>query len=343
MNVGKQIKGLRLQKNVKQEELAAYLQISYQAVSKWETGSSVPDISLLPKIATYFGVTIDELFQIPNEAQFERIENMYWNERRIKKETFEQVVHFLEEVIKEESGNVRAYENLAYLYNHRAHSDHELASEYAKKVLELQPDNKNGWVAYLEANGGLCGDEWYDNHFTVVQYFKEFLNKNPNNFRGLYAVVENLLADGRYDEALPYIQNLKQVKNNYQYYMYMGDVAYGKCELEEAKNFWNQAVDKYPKTWQAYCSRADRLKKIGMTAQALEDYEISFTIQEPPRISDGLYSLAQMHEWMGDYKSAIQDRKRIIQCLKEDFKITSGEGIDSQKREIERLRLLGRQ
>lgn len=106
MHIGKQIKVLRSQKNVKQEVLAAYLGVSYQAVSKWETEMSMPDITLLPKLATYFGVSIDELFQLPNEAQFERIENMYWSERRMRQETFDQAVHFLEGVLKDEPSNV---------------------------------------------------------------------------------------------------------------------------------------------------------------------------------------------------------------------------------------------
>ena len=89
MNIGKQIRMYRLQKKVKQEELAAYLRVSTQAVSKWETENSIPDISLLPGIATYFGVSIDDLFQISHKEQFERIENMLWNESRIKRENFD--------------------------------------------------------------------------------------------------------------------------------------------------------------------------------------------------------------------------------------------------------------
>lgn len=195
MDIGKQIKTLRMAKEVKQEELAEYLGVSFQAVSKWETGASVPDIALLPKLAVFFGVTIDELFQIPNEEEFERIENMFWQERRIPAETFEHCIRFLEGVLKEESRNVRAYSCLAELYNHRAKSDHEAASEYARKVLELNPDEKRGWVAFLEANNGMCGDEWYDNHFEVIEYLGNFLAKNPGNYRGLYAIIENLLAD----------------------------------------------------------------------------------------------------------------------------------------------------
>lgn len=59
--IGKQIAMLRKEKGVKQEEVAGYVGVSAQAVSKWENGG-VPDIELLPKIADFFSVSIDSLF-----------------------------------------------------------------------------------------------------------------------------------------------------------------------------------------------------------------------------------------------------------------------------------------
>ena len=61
MTIGKNIAELRKAKGVKQDELARFVGITAQAVSKWENGG-VPDIELLPKIADYFNVSIDELF-----------------------------------------------------------------------------------------------------------------------------------------------------------------------------------------------------------------------------------------------------------------------------------------
>ena len=55
------LKHLRETKGVSQEKIAQALNVSYQAVSKWETGKSLPDITLLPLISRYFGITIDEL------------------------------------------------------------------------------------------------------------------------------------------------------------------------------------------------------------------------------------------------------------------------------------------
>lgn len=61
MNIGAKIRMLRKEKKMTQEELAEYLHISSQAVSKWETGASSPDIDTLPKLAICFGTTPDNL------------------------------------------------------------------------------------------------------------------------------------------------------------------------------------------------------------------------------------------------------------------------------------------
>ena len=65
-NIGAKIAELRREHNMKQDELAEMLGVTPQAVSKWENGASMPDISLLPKIAQIFGVTIDDLFGVNN-------------------------------------------------------------------------------------------------------------------------------------------------------------------------------------------------------------------------------------------------------------------------------------
>lgn len=61
MMIGKNIKRLRINVGMTQEQLAERLHISGQAVSKWENETALPDIALLPELADCFGVTIDEL------------------------------------------------------------------------------------------------------------------------------------------------------------------------------------------------------------------------------------------------------------------------------------------
>lgn len=59
--LGKRIAALRREKSLKQDELAELLNVSPQAVSKWENDQSCPDISLLPELGRILGVTVDEL------------------------------------------------------------------------------------------------------------------------------------------------------------------------------------------------------------------------------------------------------------------------------------------
>lgn len=61
MNIGEQILFLRKNRGITQEQLAQKLGITNQAVSKWESGQCMPDIQLLPEIAEYFKVSVDEL------------------------------------------------------------------------------------------------------------------------------------------------------------------------------------------------------------------------------------------------------------------------------------------
>ena len=62
MTLGNQIAILRKEHNLTQEALAQKLDVSNQAVSKWESDQCCPDITLLPKLADLFGITIDSLF-----------------------------------------------------------------------------------------------------------------------------------------------------------------------------------------------------------------------------------------------------------------------------------------
>jgi len=76
MNIGEKIKKLRKQKDMTQEQLAEYLNISTQAVSKWETNLTLPDITLIPMLANLFDVTSYEIFGIDISAKKERIEKI---------------------------------------------------------------------------------------------------------------------------------------------------------------------------------------------------------------------------------------------------------------------------
>lgn len=67
--LGKRIAALRREKGMKQDELSEKMQVSPQAVSKWENDQTCPDISVLPTLAKLFGISVDELLTGKKEAE----------------------------------------------------------------------------------------------------------------------------------------------------------------------------------------------------------------------------------------------------------------------------------
>ena len=74
INIGANVKRLRTEKNVTQEQLAEAMNVTPAAVSKWERGDSFPDITILQPLAFYFDVSLDELVGYNKEKVNEQIE-----------------------------------------------------------------------------------------------------------------------------------------------------------------------------------------------------------------------------------------------------------------------------
>ena len=86
INIGENIKRLRLDRKLTQETLAEFLGVTFQSVSRWERGESYPDITLLPAIASFFDVSFDELMGRDDIEKQKRIKKYIdeYNDLRMK-------------------------------------------------------------------------------------------------------------------------------------------------------------------------------------------------------------------------------------------------------------------
>lgn len=77
LHLAENLARLRREKKITQESLAEFMGVTKASVSKWETGQSVPDVMLLPGLAAYFDVTVDELIGYQSSLSKQQIQKLY--------------------------------------------------------------------------------------------------------------------------------------------------------------------------------------------------------------------------------------------------------------------------
>lgn len=130
------LRTLRQQKNVTQEALATHLGITPQSVGKWERGEGFPDITLLPKLALYFDVTVDELLCV-DKARIDEVINGYITESRGYKQTGENAKNLAlwEKAYAEFPNDCRVMEGLMHAINRDG--EYPCPPEKAERIIAL--------------------------------------------------------------------------------------------------------------------------------------------------------------------------------------------------------------
>lgn len=140
------MKILRRKKALTQEQIAEALGVSCQAISKWETGISYPDISLLPIIADYFGVSVDYLLGHDTGKQREEIEQVCNQaDKLIETHDYIQAIPILREMLIRHPGNEKLMYKLAWALSgtlRESPDNYEEAILLYLKLLEISTDTE---------------------------------------------------------------------------------------------------------------------------------------------------------------------------------------------------------
>ena len=139
IKLGEKIRNLRKQKNVSQEVLAQVLGVSFQAVSKWETGATMPDVALIPAIASFFGVSTDELFDFNLLEQEQKIMKLCREAADYRDVDPAKSEAMLREGLKQYPGNDIILNNL--LYTMQSPDRSEEVVTVCKSILEVTKED----------------------------------------------------------------------------------------------------------------------------------------------------------------------------------------------------------
>ena len=318
MTLGKIIKQLRKETFLSQEQLAAKLNITAQAVSKWENEESYPDILFLPKIAAIFGVKIDELFDYKEDSAYQQIENMLDHERYFTHADFSKAESFLLEQLSTNPNDLHALTVLGDLYHEYAIRLDEKAAAYTKQALALNPDDKSLHNTFHNAMHGGRLDWNVANHTALIQYYQNFVQEHPTIPRAYLYLLDNLIDDGRLDEAIKVLERRRTVIQDcfndfYRLLIYESTNGF-QATRKEYDNYLEENQE-----WQAYFLVAGRYASHGEYIKAIALFETSFELQPKPRYIDHLESIAQLYLRMYKKNEAKHAYKRELQLLKEEW------------------------
>lgn len=135
IKLGEKIRALRKSRNISQEVLAQYLGVSFQAVSKWENGDNLPDVTMIPAIAIFFDVSTDELFDFNRLETEQKIQQACWEIADIRYDEPEKAEKMLRDLLKQYPGNEIILNNL--LYTMRAPERSSEVITLCKSILEV--------------------------------------------------------------------------------------------------------------------------------------------------------------------------------------------------------------
>lgn len=139
--IGKNLRRLRRERDVTQEEMAGHLGISFQAISKWERGEGYPDITMLPALAGYFSVSVDSLLGMDEATAKQRYDeiNRTWGANRVAglhRENIELMRNSLREYPNDPLMLVQLSASLERLAGQL--ENHDERREYIRQSVEVQ-------------------------------------------------------------------------------------------------------------------------------------------------------------------------------------------------------------
>ncbi len=264
------LRSLRLEKGLTQEQLAAVLGVSAQSVSRWECGNTLPDVLLLPEIARLYGVTVDDLYRedtkaYPSYAQ--RLLAVYEASGRT-----EDFLAAEQEFFRMSSGEHTADDLRAWgvLYHYMMKHCAGLAEKKLDEAMALA--GRADWVFYSAAqqkSALLC--DLGRGRELAARYERELAEDPDDPQRWLLYVAACYFA-GEHERALAAItEGVERFPDKAALRVYAGDICRALKRYGEAFDHWKRALE-LDRTF------LDAAYSMGFCYEELEQYGAAYRV-----------------------------------------------------------------
>ena len=337
MEMGKEIRRLRTDRGITQEALADALKVTAQTVSKRECGTSMPDVQLLPEIAVYFGVTIDQLFAMTPRQQMERMGNRI-DDHGLFHEAEERQMEMLLKTFAEDAELAgQADLLLTKLYNHQSEQYRLLAVQFGKEAVEKTGGDSDAVSALANAWGSFISDWCVRNHHALIEWFSDYCRRNPDCRSALMWLLDNLIDDRRLEEARVWLEKLAHMDHTFRVPMYRYMLAQATGEAEEAQTRLEELEAMEDQEWCWAVTLGDIYTLRQEYDKAVAWYRRGQEMQPSPKFTDSARSIAHICEIRGDQEGAVSAYREELRLQREEWGIVSGEMHEEVERAIQKL------
>lgn len=265
----KNLKRFRIAKSMTQEQAAECLGVSTQTVSRWECSTTLPDVTILPRIAALYCVTIDDLYKessIPYDNYASRLASVY--EATRKPEDFLRADMEYRKLLKTDAYTAEDLRSYGILHQYMMGYCMEKTEALFDRVLRQGP--KNDPETYWRVKRQKC-------------LFLHEIGRNDESIAEFLPLVEAGSSD--LDEWICLIQ------------------AYQLAENYETAWFWAQkAAQRFPESAMLHIYLGDLSKEMKRYEDAFSHWHRALELE--PEWMDAAYSMGFCYEEMGDYEKA---------------------------------------
>lgn len=337
MEMGKEIRRLRTDRGLTQEALASALHVTAQTVSKWECGTSFPDVQLLPEIAVFFGVSIDRLFAMTPEQELERLENHIAGSGLLSESETRRIEQQLRAIAENPAHAGRALTILTGLFNHQAERYRECAVTVGREAVERSEGSGDAISELANAWNSYFPDWCCRNHHALIEWFSDYCRRNPNNRPALMWLLDNLIDDRRLAEAREWLGKLEQIDSTFRTPMYRCLIAQAAGDREEADRLLLELEAMEGQDWSWALTVGDLFTQRQEYDKAVSWYRRAQEMQPAPKFVDSAESIAHICEIRGDRAGAAAAYREQLRLLEEDWGIVTGEEHAKIERAIQKL------
>ena len=259
------LRRLRLEKNLTQEQLANILGVSVQSVSRWECANTLPDVMLLPEIAKLYGVTVDDLYRAdargyPSYAQ--RLLAVY--EASGRSDDFIAAEQEFSRMAADEltADDLRSW---GVLYHYMMKHCAVQAQRKLEQAMQHPDVTEQVFSSAAQQKIALFCDQG-KGHEEAIRYDQQ-LAANPSDYRMWLLCTAAHEFAAEYDKALDVATNgIARFPDKASLYVHAGDICRSLKRYDEAFAHWHKALaldDAY----------LDAVYSMGFCYEELEQYQ----------------------------------------------------------------------